>query len=67
MTYDEVVLHYETPARGARKLGYSKQLLNLWRKRGIPIAAQIQIEVTSRGALLADIPLEVRRNRPPKV
>jgi len=61
MTYDELIDHYKSAAAAAAVAGVSRQAVHLWLHNSIPIERQIQIEVLSKGALRADVPVEIRR------
>ena len=57
MTYADLREHYGTAAMAARKLGISRPLLSMWKKRGeIPVGRQALIQIQTRGRLRADRP-----------
>ena len=60
MTYTDLIGAYGSEARAAKELGMHRQRVNRW-KTGIPLTAQIQIELATRGRLKADLPQEMRR------
>ncbi len=60
MTYAELIEHYGTASEAARKLGVSRPLLSMWKKRGeIPVGRQALIQIQTRGRLRADNPATV--------
>jgi len=59
MTLDDLIKHYGSQAEAARELGMHRQRVSRWAE-GIPIEAQIEIEVATKGQLKADLPSEVR-------
>lgn len=64
VTYDQLITYYGTPSKAAAAIGASKQRVNVWRVSGrVPLEAQIEFEVESKGALRADVPKEIRFGR----
>lgn len=63
MTYKELLAYYKTETKAATARGIDRQRVHGWKERGrIPTDDQLQYEVLTGGKLLADIPVEVRRN-----
>lgn len=61
MTPAQVVAYYGTQTKASDELGYSKQAVSKWvRLKRIPIAAQITIELKTRGQMRADLPKQIR-------
>ena len=57
MTVDDVINHFgPTQPGAAQRLGVTSQALSYWRRAGIPMVRQYQIEVLSGGKLRADRP-----------
>lgn len=55
VTYDELIAFYGTAANAAGKIGVSRPLLSMWKKRGeIPLGRQALIQIQTRGRLRAD-------------
>ena len=53
MTYEQVCEYFGSAAAAGRKLGKSRQAVNLWKKHGIPHSAQLHIQEKTRGKLKA--------------
>jgi len=60
MTYDELIRHYGSAMNAADAINVSRQAVHRWKENGVPIEQQILYEVDSKGALLADLPAEIR-------
>ena len=60
MNYDELISTYGTQQGAAKALGVGQTTVSYWRKAGIPLDQQIQIEMKTSGALKADIPQSIR-------
>lgn len=54
MTFQDLVAHYGSPKEVAAALGISKQLASYWKKAGIPIGRQYEIQVLTGGKFRAD-------------
>lgn len=62
MTPDDLLSHYHSQAAAATAIGENRQTVNNWFKAGkLPTDAQIKWELSSAGALKADIPDEIRQ------
>lgn len=55
MTHADLVKHFGNSNRAALALGYSRQALSKWKRKGIPFDAQYTIQMKTKGALKADI------------
>ena len=55
MTYDDLIKHFGTQERIAAALGVEQPSVSLWRKRGIPMLRQMQIQLTTAGLLVATL------------
>jgi len=53
MTVDQIIKHFGSPVKAARALGYHRQAIYDWRKRGISVRTQKHIEFQTGGALKA--------------
>jgi hypothetical protein len=62
MTFDQLCQHFGNANKAAAKLNMHRQRVYRW-KDGIPLEAQIEIEVATGGALKADLPRQMRRSR----
>lgn len=61
MTPKQVITHYGTQLEAADAIGVSKQAISLWKqKKKIPLEYQLEFEIQSSGALLADVPEAIR-------
>lgn len=60
MTFDDLCAHYGNANKAAAELGMHRQRVYRW-KDGIPMEAQIDIEVATGGKLKADLTPEQRR------
>ena len=61
MTYNQIISHWGGVAAAKKALGLgSRQTLYNWRDKGVPLDAQINAEIRSKGKLRADLPKEVR-------
>lgn len=58
MDLDQVVAHFGTQEKAAAALGMTQGSVSAWRKAGIPVPRQFQIEVLTNGALRADRPVQ---------
>ena len=54
MKFQELVDHYGSPKQVADALGISKQLAHYWKRNGIPIGRQYEIQVLTAGKFRAD-------------
>jgi len=55
MDIRDLIRHYRYLRTAAKETGVSRATLYAWQKHGIPMAAQIQIEMQTDGVLRADI------------
>lgn len=62
MTFDQLCQHFGNANKAAAALDMHRQRVYRW-KAGIPLGAQIDVELKTAGALKADIPIELRRRR----
>lgn len=53
MTADQIIEHFGGIARAAESLGFHRQSLYDWRKRGVPPKTQAWIQLETGGALIA--------------
>ena len=61
MTYNQLVNFYGSPSKAADAIKASRQRVNVWRVSGrIPLEAQFEYELESKGALRADVPKAIR-------
>lgn len=66
MTFDDIKKHYpDSLEEAAFKLNVSVATLYNWRKGGIPLKAQRDIEMRTGGALKASAPKRARRTPRP--
>jgi hypothetical protein len=57
MNYDDIIRHYGSAAKAARKLPYGPTAIANWKARkAVPIPTQHVIQVLSRGKLRAEAP-----------
>lgn len=63
MTYNELIAHFGSEARAAAARDIPRQTVHRWKGREIPLDQQVRYEIVTNGALLADLPNEVRRRR----
>lgn len=61
MKYDDLIKYYGSAELAGDAIGFTRQGVFRWKNHEIPIAQQIDYEVHSKGALLADIPKQLRR------
>jgi hypothetical protein len=54
MTFNDLRTKYGSDANIARSLGVSRQLVGVWKRRGIPYTRQCAIQIGTRGRLKAD-------------
>jgi transcriptional repressor of cell division inhibition gene dicB len=54
MTFQELVDHFGSPRQVQEALGISKQLASYWKRAGIPIGRQYEIQVLTGGKFRAD-------------
>lgn len=64
MTYDQIISFYGTIRKSGEALKVSRQTLFNWRRFGISIERQIQIELQTGGQLRADLPQAIRTGIP---
>lgn len=65
MTFNDVKTYWNNDlpkVQAILKLGSLTTIYN-WKESGIPIAYQIDLELASKGKLLADLPRAVRRRK----
>lgn len=62
MTYDQVLSFYGNVTAICAGLSVSRQTPYNWKARGIPVEAQIEIEVATNGALKAALPPSIRKS-----
>jgi len=53
MTIDQLIRHFGSQSEAARALKVSRQSVNLWKRHGIPVSRQLQIESITDGAIKA--------------
>ena len=51
MEFDKVIKHFGTQVKAAAALGVNQSSIAAWKRNGIPVPRQYQIEVVSGGAL----------------
>jgi transcriptional repressor of cell division inhibition gene dicB len=54
MTYNDLVEHFGSSRQVQEALGISKQLASYWKRAGIPIGRQYEIQVLTGGKFRAD-------------
>ena len=54
MTFQDLVDHYGSQKQVAEALGISKQLASYWKRVGIPIGRQYEIQILTGGKFRAD-------------
>jgi hypothetical protein len=54
MKFQDLVDHFGTQRKVAEALGISKQLASYWKRAGIPIGRQYEIQVLTGGKFRAD-------------
>jgi transcriptional repressor of cell division inhibition gene dicB len=54
MTFQELVDHFGSPRQVQEALGISKQLAAYWKRAGIPLGRQYEIQVLTGGKFRAD-------------
>lgn len=54
MTFQELIDHYGSQKQVAEALGISKQLASYWKRAGIPIGRQYEIQILTGGKFRAD-------------
>jgi hypothetical protein len=54
MTFQELVDHYGSTKQVTEALGISKQLASYWKRVGIPIGRQYEIQILTGGKFRAD-------------
>lgn len=62
MDLDQVIAHFGTQEKAAAALDMTQGSISAWRKSGIPVPRQFQIEVLTDGALKADRSAQQREN-----
>lgn len=60
MTFNQIITHWGGVDAARKALGLSRQTLYNWRDKGIPLEAQVNVEVVTEGKLKADLPQMVR-------
>ena len=58
MTFADLQRKYGTDSDIARGIGVSRQLVYVWKKKGIPYGRQCMIQLQTRGRLRATNPRE---------
>lgn len=61
MTYTDLIDKYGTASNAGARLGFSKQALSDWKKKGIPFNSQYLIQLKTRGRLKADVSALARK------
>lgn len=56
MDFETVISHFGTQQKAAAALGINQSSVAAWRRSGIPLPRQYQIEVVSGGALKVSSP-----------
>ena len=57
MTYDQLIEHYGTASKAAKKLGLTENAIYQWKcRKKIPWSSQAVIQIRSKGRLRADEP-----------
>jgi hypothetical protein len=54
MTFDELKAHYGSSQKIADAVGVSKQVVSYWKRAGIPIGRQYEIQILTGGKFRAD-------------
>lgn len=54
MMFQELVEHYGSQQQVAEALGISKQLASYWKRAGIPLGRQYEIQILTGGKFRAD-------------
>lgn len=54
MTFDELMAHFKTQTATGEALGVAQTTVADWKKTGIPLPRQYQIQVLTGGVLQAD-------------
>lgn len=54
MTFDELMQHFGTQTKAGDALGVAQTTVAEWKKTGIPLPRQYQIQVLTGGILKAD-------------
>jgi hypothetical protein len=54
MNFQDLVTHYGSPQQISKALGVSKQLVSYWKRAGVPLGRQYEIQVLTGGRLRAD-------------
>jgi hypothetical protein len=55
MTYTQVLEYYGSAIKAAKALGIDRKAVHAWKRAGIPVLRQYQIQVLTRGALCAEL------------
>ena len=53
MNFQELIEHFGTQAKAAKAIGTSAQVVSAWKKNGIPIGRQYEIQFLTGGKLRA--------------
>ncbi len=61
MQYHQFIKHFGTATAAARILGISVQAISKWKRHGIPLGRQYEIQVLTGGTLRAGGPNRPRR------
>lgn len=56
MTYADLLREYGSFSDVARELGLTRAAVSVWRKRGVPLSRQFELEVRTKGRLRAARP-----------
>ena len=57
MEFDKVIQYFGTQVKAAAALGINQSSIAAWKRNGIPVPRQYQIEVVSGGALKVSLPV----------
>ena len=60
MDFQELKKHFGTQAKAAQAIGTSAQVVSAWKRNGIPIGRQYEIQFLTGGALKASPPAVVQ-------
>ena len=52
MTYQELIAFFGTCSKAARALGVDRRVVHRWKRAGIPLMRQYQLQIVTQGALL---------------
>jgi hypothetical protein len=60
MNFQDLISHFGSQSSTAKAVGTSPQVVSMWKKNGIPIGRQFEIQFLTGGVLRADV---VQRNQ----